>query len=189
MMEMYPRVILGPHRPTLFWWAYALYGALVVALNVYTLVYPSPVSPSSWTGSIFSGVLLLPGTILVLLVQRLLGVSGSLPPRFHAYLILLGCLAAPPLLARLSRCWRRGARRRGSDPIRQAAGIEPDWQVIWTGAAAGQSLAHLCPKVTAPATTDPTGRVHLPFALTAAPGIEVAKCGHCRVAWIRAREG
>ncbi len=171
-------------RRRLFWVAYVLYGVLVLALNVNALANPPTGEDSLWY-VIFAGLVLFPGMILSMLVNMLPGIPEGIPPALNALLTVSGCLGTPLLVARLLRRWRRGAWEKDPDAIRQDAGIGPDWQVIWTGAVAGESLAHLCPGVPASGVTDQTGRVRLRYTATAIPGVEVAKCQRCRIAWVR----
>ncbi len=170
-------------RWPLFWVAYGLYAVLVVAMNVAALVPPSPGEPSRGA-AVFKGLVLFPGVILSLLVHLLPGLPGGVPPAVNALVIVLGCLATPLFLVPLVRRWSR--RQDDLEVIRQAAGIGPDWEVIFTAVAAGASLEHLCAGPAGPADMYHGERVRLRFTPTPIPGVEVAKCRSCRIAWVRA---
>ncbi len=73
--------------------------------------------------------------------------------------------------------------------MHQAAGLGPDWHVMWSGADPFDTMQHLCGSLTGPGGTHHSDWVQLPYAPTATPGIEVARCERCRAAWVRAVEG
>jgi hypothetical protein len=71
--------------------------------------------------------------------------------------------------------------------LRQAAGVAPDWEVVWAGPDPLDPMLHLC---TGHSEREGTFRgewVTLPYIPTGAPGIEVARCEKCRIAYLRRR--
>lgn len=124
-----------------------------------------------------------------LAVKFLPGPPDGLRPALNVLLISLVCLAILFLCARALRRWRGGARTDDIDLIRRAARLGPDWQVIWTAAVAPTSMEHLCAGSAGTADSYHGQRVRLRYAPTAIPGVEVAKCTHCHLAWVRAVGG
>ena len=67
----------------------------------------------------------------------------------------------------------------------QAAGLRPDWNVIWIDGNGLEDVVHLCVTPEG-ATTDPSGWTRLEYVPTPTPGIEAAWCTRCRLAFLRA---
>ena len=113
----------------------------------------------------------------------------GLRPALHVLLIGLVCLAVLFLSARvLGRCLGRPPAD-DIELIRRAARLDSDWQVIWTAVAAPTSMEHLCAGPVGRADSYHGQRVRLRYVPTAIPGVEVAKCAHCHLAWVRAVAG
>lgn len=72
------------------------------------------------------------------------------------------------------------------EEMRRAAGLEPSWEVLWTGAARPDAVQHLCEGLFNLRGCYEDSWVHLPYQAAATPGLEVAKCQRCRAAWVRA---
>jgi hypothetical protein len=72
------------------------------------------------------------------------------------------------------------------DQMRAAAGVGPEWEVIWMSAERVDVLQHLCACIYGPGGTYRSEWVRVPYAATGTPGVQAAKCERCRVAWVRA---
>ena len=73
--------------------------------------------------------------------------------------------------------------------MREAAGLGPEWQVIWAGADPFADHEHLCGGPYGPGGTHTSGWARMPYAPTGTPGLQVAKCERCRMASVRAVPG
>jgi hypothetical protein len=71
--------------------------------------------------------------------------------------------------------------------IRQAAGAGPDWEVVWAGPDPLDPMLHLCTGLSEREGTFRAEWVNLLYVPTGAPGIEVARCEKCRIAYVRQR--
>jgi len=72
------------------------------------------------------------------------------------------------------------------DELRTAAGLEPSWEVIWTGTARPDAVQHLCEGLFILCGSYEAAWIRLPYQAAPSPGLEVAKCQRCRAAWVRA---
>lgn len=70
------------------------------------------------------------------------------------------------------------------EEMRRATGPGRRWLLVWMGAHAPPDVEHLCGILYAPDGTYVSECRRLAFEPPAAPGIEVAKCARCRVAWV-----
>ncbi len=70
--------------------------------------------------------------------------------------------------------------------MRQATGLGPDWQLIWEGEHVLPSVEHICAGLYGPGGTYRSQYVRLEYVPVETVGIEVARCGRCRLAWVRA---
>ncbi len=68
--------------------------------------------------------------------------------------------------------------------IRQAVGVGPEWEVIWTGADPLDPMLHLCTERSERDGPFRARWVSLPYALIAPSGLEVARCEHCHIAYV-----
>ena len=75
------------------------------------------------------------------------------------------------------------------DEMHKALVVGADWQAIWSGADPSDTVEHLCTGLYSPGGDVQERRARLRYAVTACPGIEVARCGRCRIAWVRAVGG
>ena len=73
--------------------------------------------------------------------------------------------------------------------MRQATGLGPEWRLIWCGRDPFPVVQHLCEGLARPGAMGESEWVCLPYAPTATPRFEVAKCERCRIASVRAAEG
>ncbi len=73
-----------------------------------------------------------------------------------------------------------------ADEMRRAAGLGPGWDVIWTGADPQDAVPHLCAGLYGRGETFEKAGVDLRYEPTPTPGVEVAKCEWCGIAWVRA---
>ena len=69
--------------------------------------------------------------------------------------------------------------------MRQAAGLGPDWDVIWMDRNGVEDVLHVCGTLEG-RTTDPSEWTRVEYVPAPTPGIEVARCSRCRLAWVRA---
>jgi len=73
--------------------------------------------------------------------------------------------------------------------MREATGVGPEWQVIWTGADPLADHEHLCTGLYGPGGTYRSEWARAPDAPTGILGVQAAKCERCRIAWVRAVRG
>lgn len=87
-------------------------------------------------------------------------------------------------------CAAREDGRRGPgmtpEEMGQATGLGPDWRLLWMDADHRRSVPHICWRPDGPGGSDTYRVLPLAYAPTAMPGVEVATCGRCRMAWVRA---
>ncbi len=75
------------------------------------------------------------------------------------------------------------------EEMREATGLGPEWDLIWAGADRLDAMQHLCVAFPGPEGTYHSAWVRLPYEPTATPGVAVAKCARCRIAWVRGVKG
>ena len=75
--------------------------------------------------------------------------------------------------------------RMTQEELRRAAGLEPGWEVIWTGAGPPTFVLHLCERLYSLCGTYEGAWARLPYQPRITPRIEAATCTRCRAAWIR----
>ena len=75
-----------------------------------------------------------------------------------------------------------------ADEVRQAAGLGTYWQVIWNGPDPNAAVRHHSRGLYAPGGTYAAEWVQIPYAPTGTPGLEVARCERCRIAWGQVKE-
>jgi len=75
------------------------------------------------------------------------------------------------------------------DQMREAAGVGPEWQVIWAGPDPLAEHEHLCGGLYGPGGTYRSEWARVPYTPTGRPGVQAAKCERCRIAWVRAGRG
>ena len=73
--------------------------------------------------------------------------------------------------------------------MRQVTDLSPEWLIIWAGADVFPEHEHLCTSPPGPGGTHRSEWVRVRYAPTGTPGVQAAKCGRCRVAWVRAMAG
>ncbi len=69
--------------------------------------------------------------------------------------------------------------------MHDAAGLGPEWNVIWTGADPVAEREHYCGSLTAPEGTARGDWVRIRYAPTGTRGVQAAKCVRCQTAWVR----